>query len=129
MSCSVFGCIANDQSKRNKNDFLFPFPKDANMCKAWKYACGRPEDFRTDTAKMCQLHFDRSDYERIMIQEAGSGTKFYLQLRSYAIPTLNLPKLSGNVSHNVVSGNRSEIVDRTYKRNSDGLNENVVITQ
>lgn len=125
MRCAVFGCATNNQSKTYKKEIFFQFPKDLNMCKAWKYACGRSDDFCTNTARMCELHFDKSDYEK-NFQYDGSGYTVCCRLKSYAIPTLNLSKLSGSVSHNIVSSDRTEITDRTYfNRNVNDCNENV----
>ncbi|GJQ84060.1 hypothetical protein Trydic_g10520 [Trypoxylus dichotomus] len=98
MECAVFGCkTIKELSKRSSPTFFFPFPKDANMSKAWKFACARPNDFNADTAKICQFHFDRSDFEKTYSYDAHNGTTYWAKLKSYAMPTLNLPKLSAKM--------------------------------
>lgn len=123
MRCAVLYCNTDDENERYKNEIFFPFPQDSNMCKVWKYACGRGEDFSTDKARICERHFDKTDYEKHVVRFAytDKGVKKYrqVQLKSYAIPTLDLPKLSGNVRHCILFPKRDESATNTYLRNTE----------
>ncbi|KAI4462140.1 zinc finger protein [Holotrichia oblita] len=108
VSCIVPGCPSIDNPQQGLNSlFFFQFPNDANMRKIWKFACTVPDDSTTDAGKICQLHFDPSDYEKVTLWDPKRGMHLFAKLKFYAIPSQNLPRSTGNT--NSSSDNKTQV--------------------
>ncbi|XP_069680701.1 uncharacterized protein [Periplaneta americana] len=76
-SCCVMNCLHNSHGSLR----LFRFPKDEERRKSWAVNCGRTDWFPTDYSRICEAHFDDSQFE----QNRQDGKKL---LKWNAVPTI-----------------------------------------
>ncbi|XP_077969040.1 THAP domain-containing protein 2-like [Styela clava] len=86
VGCSALNCTG----RYEKGKRMFRFPTDLSRRKRWSINCRRDKWFPSKNARLCQDHFEKSQFEG---QRLDGNTK----LKPNAIPTLfdvpNCPKL------------------------------------
>jgi len=90
--CAVAVC----KSRKTESIIFHRFPKDTVRQKQWAHACKRDDRLlNPQTALVCSLHFQPSDYERDLPNEL-LGLPVRKRLKKSAVPTLKLHYLDDN---------------------------------
>ena len=112
--CAVVGCSNHDRQQKELGIKFHRFPKDNQVRLKWINACKRADSFSPDVARVCSMHFDKSDYLRDLKAELMNDL-VKLNLKPDAVPHLNMPGSSGNLNQIVSNDDRRA---RAEKRNA-----------
>ena len=78
----MVGCSApNCHNRSEKGIRLFPFPTDKDRRNRWLVNCRRENWVPTSTSRLCEEHFESSQYE-------NKRTDGWRKLKSTAVPTI-----------------------------------------
>ena len=91
--CSIKGCESKTNVKVPKNDHQFEL---------WKKALKRTRVSKRENLRVCEDHFDESDFERDLQSELQNVVKIK-RIKLTAIPRVNLGEIvdAGCVSSNI----------------------------
>ena len=116
MYCPVYGCNSDSQKDKDIHFFSFPggqTPQQNYRRKACIEFCKRKAFSPTPSSRICSCHFDDDAYEPQhspkFLQSIQCNENFKIRLKSEAIPTLNKPNLSRNLS-----GSNADKATRIY---------------
>jgi len=86
--CAVETCSM--RSGRDKGVCMFRFPKDPKLKKTWVIKCRRENYVVTKHSKVCEKHFEDSDFvvSRAFAASVGYDMNLRLQLKPDAVPTI-----------------------------------------
>ena len=91
--CAVYGCASNTRNRITKVIKLFRFPRDIKLQRQWRAACKREDVFNVKHARICSLHFKKSDYKNAGKENTLlNSPKKIRVIHSWAVPTLHLPR-------------------------------------
>ena len=91
--CAVATC--STRSGRDKGVCMFRFPKDSKLKQTWFIKCRRKNYIVNEHSRVCEKHFDDSDFvvSRAFAASLGYNMNFRLQLKPDAVPvTIPEPK-------------------------------------
>jgi len=80
----------NMRSGRDKSDCMHAFPKDPKLRQAWIFKCQRENYNLTMHSRVCEKHFNDSDFvlSRAFAVSIGYKMNFQLQLQPDALPSI-----------------------------------------
>lgn len=117
--CAVIGCNNNNNRKRKNNIYLnettitfHTFPKDNDVRKIWMNKCRRKDEFNSNTARICSVHFRPDHYERDLKSELLNYEPRIKRLKKDAFPTEHLPKSDSGNQTTAKRTSRNEKRDR-----------------
>ncbi|KFM75205.1 Transposable element P transposase, partial [Stegodyphus mimosarum] len=92
-NCAVALCQNYRRKTKNQVITYHRFPSDPDLGKLWIVRCKRADNFNTENARICSVHFTPDDYIRDLKPELlGLTPKRFL--KANAVPTLPLPSSS-----------------------------------
>lgn len=112
--CAVAGCINSCRLQKKLNFIWHRFPKDNETRQKWINTCRRADSFSVDSARICSVHFDDSDYLRDLKSELLNLPPKRV-LKPSSVPHLNLPVVSATTTVEKPSDDRKV---RVQKRNN-----------
>lgn len=125
--CVVIGCRNNMKAtKRAGKDVSYHiFPKNPQRRTAWIKSLNRPFKFNADSSYVCSEHFITDDFECYSLKEELLNIKVKRQLKKTAVPSINIPKISGeeqlkgSVVNHLTSQSANEIITLNNSLNTD----------
>ncbi|KAJ8974605.1 hypothetical protein NQ317_019350 [Molorchus minor] len=79
--------LCSRKSASKENIYLHGFPRNRELCKAWKTACGIPETANVSNSYICTFHFA---LDQLKLPGLDSKSRVFLQ--HGAVPSINIPK-------------------------------------
>lgn len=127
-SCAVYGCTNYNKKTRYGDVRYHRFPLTIEFQRKWLAACGRSDNVNVKNATICSHHFADDEYfTPLKCKLLNYSPVNFRYLKREAVPTLNLPEVTGITTGNAVSSSFT-LKFKTYAQKTP-LNNRVLRTQ